>query len=195
MPGRVYVPARAVIQEQTRLSGPHFKQQERSMSTVEDGKVVFIHFTLTNAEGDVIDSSDGNEPLIYLHGADNIVPGLEAELAGKKVGDKVKAVIPPEEGYGMREPGASQQVPRDEFPPDMEIEVGMPFHAETGDGHMLTVWVTNITPEFVELDMNHPLAGETLHFDVEIVRIREATAGEMEHGHPHGDDGHAHHHH
>lgn len=165
------------------------------MSTVEEGKVVFIHFTLTNDAGVVIDSSDGNEPLIYLHGADNIVPGLERELEGKKVGDKVQAVIPPEEGYGDREPGGTQQVPRSEFPGDMEIEVGMPFHAETGDGHMITVWVTDITPTYVELDMNHPLAGETLHFDVEIIQIRAATEEEMEHGHPHGADGHAGHHH
>ena len=165
------------------------------MSTVEAGKVVFIHFTLKNDAGDIIDSSDGNEPLIYLHGADNIVPGLESELQGKKVGDKVKAVIAPEDGYGERDDAGAQRVPRDEFPAEMEVEVGMPFHAETGDGALITVWVTDVTPYYVELDMNHPLAGETLHFDVEVVKIREATDGELEHGHPHGADGHEGHHH
>jgi len=165
------------------------------VSTVEAGKVVFIHFTLKNDAGETIDSSDGNEPLIYLYGADNIVPGLEQELTGKKVGDKVSTVIPAAEGYGERDEAGAQRVPRDEFPAEMEIEVGMPFHAETGDGAMITVWVTAVTDDLVELDMNHPLAGENLHFDVEVVKIREATANELEHGHPHGEDGTAAHHH
>lgn len=171
------------------------KHQETEVSTVEAGKVVSINFTLKNANGEILDSSEGDEPLIYLHGADNIVPGLENELEGKSVGDKVQAVIAPEDAYGLRDDAGAQRVPRDEFPADMEIEVGMPFHAETGDGAMITVWVTQVTPDYVELDMNHPLAGETLHFDVEVVRVRPATEGELEHGHPHGPDGEAHHNH
>ncbi|QED29163.1 peptidylprolyl isomerase [Microvenator marinus] len=164
-------------------------------ATVENGKVVFIHFTLTNQEGEELDSTHGDEPLFYLHGADNIVPGLEQALEGKQVGDKVQAVVAPEDGYGERSEAPPQRVSKDEFPDDMEVLPGMPLHAETDDG-FITVWVTDVTADWVEIDTNHPLAGETLHFDVEIVRVRDAHKDELEHGHPHGPEGtEGHHHH
>lgn len=164
-------------------------------ATVENGKIVFIHFTLTNAEGEVLDSSIGDEPLFYLHGADNIVPGLEEALTGKTVGDKVQAVIAPEDGYGERNEAPPQRVPREDFPADAEIEIGMPFQAELDEDTVITVWVSDVNENFIELDMNHPLAGETLHFDVEVVRVRPASKDEIAHGHPHGPEGNEGHHH
>lgn len=162
---------------------------------VADNKVVLFHYTLTNSEGEVLDSSEGEEPLPYLQGAGNIVPGLERQMAGRAVGDKFKAVVPPEEGYGLVEGPGPQALPRDAFPPGFEIEEGMPIMAETEQGFPLTLWITGIERDQVYVDTNHPLAGQTLHFDVEIVHIRDANEGELEHGHPHGAHGDEDHHH
>jgi FKBP-type peptidyl-prolyl cis-trans isomerase SlyD len=161
------------------------------MSTVAAGKVVTFHYTLTNDGGEVLDSSRGGEPMPYLHGAMNIVPGLEKELAGKKVGDALKAVVSPEEGYGKHDPELLQEVGRDAFPTDVALEVGMQFMADTPRGQV-PLWISDIDGDMITIDQNHPLAGETLFFDVEIVDIRDATAEEMQHGHPHGPHGHAH---
>ena len=160
---------------------------------VTTGKVVLFHYTLRDEDGDEIDSSEGAEPLPYLHGAGNIVPGLERQMTGRKVGDSFQAVVPPEEGYGRRE-GQPQQVPRAAFPDDAEIEEGMQFMAQSEDGEMIPLWVAAIEEDFVFVDPNHPLAGVTLHFAVEIVGIRDATDEERGHGHPHGADGHDHDH-
>ncbi len=161
---------------------------------IRDHKVVIMHFTLRDADGEVLDTSEGEEPMPYLHGADNIVPGLERKLTGKKVGDKLKVEVDPADAYGAASGAQDQRVPRDNFPDDMEIEEGMQFYTEGEDG-MVPLWVTRSTPDAVYVTMDHPLAGKTLHFEVEIVGIREPNEDELDHGHPHGisgDEGHDH---
>jgi FKBP-type peptidyl-prolyl cis-trans isomerase SlyD len=159
---------------------------------IEDGKVATFHYTLTNDAGEVLDSSDGRSPLEYLHGAGNIVPGLERQLEGKQAGDKFAAKVDPEDGYGVRQ-GAPQPVPRSAFPAGARIEPGMAFQAQTSDGDVVPLWVDRVDETTVWVDENHPLAGVTLNFAVEVVEIRDATEEEMEHGHPHGPGGHHHH--
>ncbi|MDX8398166.1 MAG: peptidylprolyl isomerase [Mariprofundaceae bacterium] len=155
--------------------------------TISHHKVVTIDYTLKNSEGEVLDSSEGQEPLVYLHGAENIVPGLERELEGKSVGDSISAIVSPEDGYGVHNEELIGAVPRDMFESDMDIEVGMSFQAETDQG-IQVVNVMAMTDEEVTVDGNHPLAGEALHFDVKVCQIREATAEELEHGHIHNAD-------
>jgi FKBP-type peptidyl-prolyl cis-trans isomerase SlyD len=159
--------------------------------TIGPGKVVTMKYTLTGENGKILDES-GPDGMDYLHGADNIVPGLEQQLEGRAVGDKLKAEVSPVEGYGERE-GAPQKIPRSTFPDDVEIEVGMEFMAEGPDGDPSPVWVVGVESNEVEIDFNHPLSGLTLHFDVEVLAIRPATKDEIAHGHPHGPDGHHHH--
>jgi len=162
------------------------------MSTIADGKVVSFHYTLTNDKGEVVDTSrDRDEPLPYLHGGQNIVPGLERQLTGKQVGDKLEVTVSPTEGYGERDPALTQQVPKDAFPDDLEIAVGMQFVAQSNAGPV-PIWIAAIEGDTITIDQNHPLSGETLHFDVEVVEIRDATDEEKEHGHPHGPEGHQH---
>lgn len=160
---------------------------------VADKTVVTIHYTLKNSDGDVLDSSVGQDPLSYLHGAGNIVPGLERELTGKNVGDKVAVVVPPAEGYGERQGPEPQKVPLSSFPDDAELEAGMQIVASGPNGEMFPLWVVAVADEHALLDHNHPLADVTLHFDVEITDVRAATDEEVEHGHPHGPGGHHHH--
>jgi FKBP-type peptidyl-prolyl cis-trans isomerase SlyD len=164
-----------------------------SKSVVGANKVVGFHYTLMNTKGAQLESSHGGEPMTYLHGAENIVPGLERQMEGKTIGDKFEAKIPPEEGYGVRDERAAQAVPRNSFPTDVEIEVGAQFTAEGPDGSIMPVWVTAVDKDSVHIDRNHPLAGETLHFKIELVSIRDASKEEVAHGHPHGPGGHHHH--
>jgi len=159
--------------------------------TVSAKKVVFIHYTLTNDDGDVIDSSLGHAPLAYIHGEGNIIPGLENALAGKSVGDKLKVSIPPEEGYGLRDDGLIQAVPKAAFHGVDEILPGMQFHTETAEGGQL-VTVLDVQEDSVILDGNHPMSGLTLNFDVEVTEVRDATLEELAHGHVHGEGGHHH---
>jgi FKBP-type peptidyl-prolyl cis-trans isomerase SlyD len=154
-------------------------------------KVVQIHYTLTNDDGDVLDSSEGQEPLAYIHGQGNIIPGLEDALDGKSVGDKFSVSIAPEEGYGARDEHLIQAVPKSAFEGVDQIEPGMQFHAEAHDGAQL-VTVLEVRDDEVILDGNHPMAGITLNFDVEVSDIRDATAEELDHGHVHGAGGHHH---
>jgi FKBP-type peptidyl-prolyl cis-trans isomerase SlyD len=156
--------------------------------TVTANKAVEIHYTLTNNTGETVDSSQGAAPLPYIHGMENLVPGLEKELEGKKVGDKIKTSITPAEGYGERNPELTQTVPREVFQFDGDIEVGMRFEAEAEHGIEL-VTVIAVDDKAVTIDANHPLAGETLNFEVEIMSVREATSEELEHGHVHGEGG------
>lgn len=160
------------------------------MSTIQNDSVVNFHYTLTNAAGDVLDKSQG-EPLVYLHGAHNIVPGLENALLGKQVGDKFQVTVEPEEGYGEFQAEMVQEVPRNMFQGVDDIQAGMQFQAQTDDG-IQVVTVKEVTSELVIVDANHPLAGQALTFDVEIVSIRAATTEELEHGHAHGVGGHHH---
>ena len=149
-------------------------------------KVVTIDYTLTDDEGEVLDTSKGGTPLSYLHGTGSIVPGLESALEGKKAGDALKVTVAPAEGYGDRDERLVQEVPRDRLPAD-EVELGMRFEVR-GDQGELTVTVVSMDDANVTLDGNHPLAGVTLSFDVTVVEVRDATAEELEHGHAHGED-------
>ncbi|AKJ95983.1 MULTISPECIES: peptidylprolyl isomerase [Thioalkalivibrio] len=158
---------------------------------VAQNAVVAIHYTLTNDAGEKIDSSEGREPLAYLHGQGQIVPGLEKELEGKAAGDKVQAKVSPEEGYGEKIDAMVQEIPMEAFQGVESVEPGMQFQAQTENGP-LTVTVTKVEGDTATVDGNHPLAGETLNFDVEIVEVREASAEELEHGHAHGEGGHQH---
>ena len=161
------------------------------MATIANNSVVAIKYVLTADDGEELDRSQEDSPLTYLHGHHNIVPGLEKALLGKSVGDKVKAVVPPEEAYGQRV-GKSQRVPRSQFPKDLDLKPGMQLAMQTQDGQMAPIWIERIQGPTVIVDMNHPLAGETLHFDVEVMEIREASEEEIQHGHVHGPHGHGH---
>jgi FKBP-type peptidyl-prolyl cis-trans isomerase SlyD len=153
--------------------------------------VVSIHYTLTNAAGEQLDSSAGQEPLAYLHGASNIIPGLENALTGKAQGDKLSVTVEPEEGYGQVRDELVQDVDRANFEGIDVIEPGMQFMAQTPWGQQ-PVTVVKVQDDVITLDGNHPLAGQTLNFDVEVVEVREATQEEIEHGHVHGAGGHQH---
>lgn len=156
---------------------------------VNDKKVVYIHYTLKNKEGTVLDSSSPEAPLAYIHGGGNIIPGLEKALAGKSEGDAFNINIQPEEAYGQRNETLVQTVPRSAFQEVDDLQEGMQFQAQTPNGPQL-ITVTEIEEDQVIVDANHPLAGEPLDFDVEIVDIREATAEELDHGHVHTPDSH-----
>lgn len=158
---------------------------------IREGKVASFHYTLTGGDGKVLDTSDGAEPLVYLHGHANIVPGLEREMEGKSVGDQFTVVVSPEDGYGERE-GEPQPVPRDRFPAHLDIQAGMQFQAQTEGGEVIPLWVDRVEGGTVFVDENHPLAGVTLHFEVSVVSVRDATAEELAHGHVHSGDGHHH---
>jgi FKBP-type peptidyl-prolyl cis-trans isomerase SlyD len=160
---------------------------------IQKDSVVGITYVLTNNAGVELDQADKNDPFYYLHGASNIVPGLEDELEGLKVGDKRKVAVAPELGYGEINPNLKIKVGRNAFPAGTEIEVGMQFAADVGAGQPMPFTVEKVEGDDIFLDGNHPLAGETLNFDVEVVSVRQATADELSHGHAHGPDGHAHH--
>jgi len=154
---------------------------------VESGKVVVLSYVLKDEGGEIIDETTAADPFPYLHGAENIVPGLEAALTGKLVGDKFEAVVSPREGFGERI-GEPQIVPRSAFPEGMPIEVGMQFIASDGESEM-PVWIVGQEGDELLVDNNHPLAGVTLHFAGTILAIRDALQEELSHGHPHGVDG------
>ena len=158
---------------------------------IAERTVASFHYTLTNDAGDVLDSSQGREPLAYLHDAGNIVPGLEREMSGHVVGDKFNVDVAAEDGYGEYIEELVQVVPRESFAGVEDLAVGMQFQAQTGQGAIAVV-VTEIEGDEVTVDGNHPLAGETLHFAVEITEVRAATDEELQHGHVHGAGGHHH---
>lgn len=155
---------------------------------IAQNSVVAFHYTLTNDEGEVLDSSDGRQPLTYLHGAGNIIPGLEKQLEGREAGEKLNVAVAPEEGYGEVQPQLVQEVPRDAFQGVEAVEPGMQFQAQTQGGPLM-VTVTKVEGDTVTVDGNHPLAGQKLNFDVEIAEVREASQEEIEHGHVHGEGG------
>ena len=157
---------------------------------IDSGMVVTLEYTLKDDDGEVLDASGGAEPLVYLHGADNIVAGLENALVGKTVGDKLAVAVTPEDGYGPRDEAGVQEVPRKAFEEGADVEVGALFMTEDDSGNPIPFWITAAGEKTVVVDLNHPLAGETLHFDVEVVGLREALEEELTHGHPHDDGEH-----
>ncbi len=158
---------------------------------IADRCVASFHYTLTNDHGDVLDSSVGREPLTYLQDKGNIVAGLEKAMAGKSTGDKFEVDVSPEEGYGVRQQGMIQIVPRSAFQGIDALEPGMQFQSQGSHGPMSVV-VTAIDGDQVTVDGNHPLAGETLHFAIEVTDVREASVEEVLHGHVHGAGDHHH---
>jgi len=154
---------------------------------ISKDKVAAIHYTLTDNTGNILDTSDGREPLHYLHGAGNLIPGMEDGLEGKVKGDKFSIKVSPEKGYGELDPSMKQEVPRSAFG-DQPVQKGMKF--STGSGAVVTV--VDVGLDSVTVDANHPLAGVELNFQVEVVDVREATSEELSHGHVHGPGGHHH---
>ncbi len=159
---------------------------------IKAGMAVSLGYTLKDKEGDVLDSATAKDPFEYLHGLKQIVPGLERQLEGLKVGERKKIEVSPQEGYGEVVPSLVQVLGRSQFPDDVQLEDGMQFEAETKSGEGVIFTITKIESDKVHVDGNHPLAGETLYFDLEVLGIREATAEEMAHGHVHGPHGHGH---
>ena len=160
--------------------------------SIKHNSAVSFHYPLTDDNGQQLDSSDGREPLAYLHGAGNIIPGLENALEGKSTGDKMMVAVTAAEGYGEVQPALIQEVPRGSFEGVENIEVGMQFEAQTGNGDSVPVTVTAVTDESITVDGNHPLAGKNLNFDVSIEEVRDASQEELDHGHVHGPGGHNH---
>ena len=152
---------------------------------------VQIHYTLKNDAGEVLDSSEVSDPLSYLQGHGNLIPGLEKALEGKRAGEALNVSIPPEEAYGVRDDSLIQDVPRSAFQGIADIQAGMQFQADSNHGPR-TVTVTKVSADVVTVDGNHPLADQTLHFAVKIVDVRAASKEELSHGHVHGPGGHHH---
>jgi FKBP-type peptidyl-prolyl cis-trans isomerase SlyD len=162
------------------------------MKKIEKGNVVGIDYSLHLGDGQVVDRSEPGEPLTYIQGEGQIVPGLESALEGLGVGDAKQVVVAPGEGYGEHDPRGVQEVPRSAFPAGFDPQVGMELTAEGPNGEPVPFSIREVKPEAVVIDLNHPLAGRTLHFDVTVREVRPATAEEIEHGHAHGPHGHDH---
>ncbi len=158
---------------------------------ISTGKVVSIDYTLTDDNQHTIDSSEGGDPLTYLHGVGQLIRGLEKELEGKKAGDSLQVTIAPADGYGERDTAKTQVVPRKAIEGVGDLQIGMQLQASNGHGHQV-VTIAKIDGDEVTLDANHPLAGTTLHFDVTVRDVRAATEEELDHGHVHGPGGHHH---
>lgn len=156
------------------------------MERITDGMVVSLAYRLT-VEGEVVAQTDDGEPLEYLHGAQNIVPGLEAALDGKVVGDKISVTLTPDEAYGAYDEEDYEEVDRADIPDADQLEVGMVLEVEDEDGYSYMAFVKELTADTVVLDFNPPLAGKTLTYDVEVMSMRAATEEELAHGHVHGD--------
>lgn len=152
--------------------------------------VVSIHYTLRDDQGNVLDSSEGKDPLLYIQGIGNLIPGMEEGLEGKLKGDKLDIKVTPEKGYGTRNDSLIQKVPRTAFG-DQEVRPGMQFQAQTSNGAQI-VTITEVGLESVTVDGNHPLAGVGLNFAVQVMDVRQATEDELSHGHVHGPGGHHH---
>ncbi len=156
--------------------------------TIQEQSVVSIDYTLTNDQGDLIDSSGEEDPLVYLHGSSSIIPGLESALTGKQVGDNLKVTVQPADGYGEYNPELTQVVQASAFEGVDNVEPGMQFHVQGAEGEVEMITVTEVNGDEVTISGNHPLAGQVLHFEVTIKAVRDATAEELVHGHVHIPD-------
>ncbi len=163
------------------------------MSKVTSGKVVEIEFTAKFADGDVADATEPGEPLAYLHGGSDLISGLERALEGHVPGDRVQVTVEPEDGYGEYDAELVDEMPRSAFPKDAEIEQGDEVAMVDEDGEEVPAHIAGVEGDTVYVDRNHPLAGETLAYDVKVVSVRDATTDEMMHGHVHGSQAHADH--
>ena len=154
---------------------------------VANNRVVEIDYTLKDNEGNVLDTSEGGDPLAYIQGTDSIIPGLEEQLEGAEEGSSHQVNVPPEKAYGERNEGLQQEVPREVFQTDQEIEPGMRFQAVGEQGTQI-ITVVEVQEETVKIDANHPLAGQELNFDVTVKSVRDATEAELEQGQPEGSE-------
>jgi len=159
---------------------------------IAENCIVSIHYRLTDDEGEELDASEEGDPLVYLHGAENIIPGLEEALEGRQAGDQLEVVVQPEDAYGPVDPEMVQTVPRSTFKGVDKLEPGMQFQMKTPDGQVQAVTVQEVGGQEVTIDANHPLAGEVLHFALTVESVRAATSEEIDHGHVHGAHGHHH---
>ncbi len=155
---------------------------------IDNGKVVTFHYTLTNEQGEPLESSRERQPMVYLHGARNIIPGLEQAMAGRKSGDQFQVTIEPADAYGERDEGRQQRIPAKKFGNTRNLQAGQRVSLQTKRGPVQAV-VVKVGRFHVDVDMNHPLAGRVLTFDVEVTDVREATPEELSHGHAHGPGG------
>lgn len=160
---------------------------ENKPRAVTDDVVVSIDYTLT-VDGQVVDTTEGDEPLSFLQGHQNIIPGLERELSGMKIGDSKQVVVSPAEAYGEIDPDNIIDVPRSEFPEEIPLEKGTELEVKNSDGEVLSATINEVNKDTVKLDFNHPLAGKELTFDVTVVDLRQATEEEISHGHAHYED-------
>lgn len=160
---------------------------------ITKGKVVSLSYVLKDDGGEELDRADGTEPFTYIHGIGQIVPGLESALEGLAPGAKKSVKVPPKEGYGEVNASLKMSIDRDRFPKGADIKEGMQFQADVGNGQHVVFTVQSISGKNINVDGNHPLAGKTLHFEVEVIELRDATSEEMAHGHVHGPGGHHHH--
>ena len=158
-------------------------------AAVANDMVVGIHFTLRGEDAQVIDSSDGQAPFLYLHGRRQIVPGLERALTGRSVGEKFSIELPPEDAFGQVSADMIMDFPKTQFPAGAVFEVGNEFELVGEDGQVIPAHIRAVSTDSVTLDTNHPLAGQRLFFEVEIVSLRAATQEELDHGHAHGEGG------
>lgn len=161
---------------------------------IAENAVVSIEYTLKDDKGTVLDASEKGEPLVYMHGGGQIIPGLEQALEGKAAGESLTVRVAPADGYGEREPEAVFEVPRAKLPAGVELKVGLELANKTREGHVMRFRVAEVHADHIVADANHPLAGEHLNFQVTIARVRAATKEELAHGHAHGEGGHHHHH-
>lgn len=150
---------------------------------ISDGKVVTLHYTL-KVDEEVVDTSEGREPIQFVQGKEQIIPGLEAEIYGMSTGESKEVVIEPEKGYGELQPEAGMEVPKEEFPEEIPLEPGTELQLRNQNGEIINARIDSVEKDNVILDFNHPLAGKDLHFDVEVVDVREASADELSQGSP-----------
>jgi FKBP-type peptidyl-prolyl cis-trans isomerase SlyD len=158
---------------------------------IADKSVVSFEYTLKDDDGKVLDTSDGRDPLTYLHGSGNIIPGLEKALAGKSAGDSLELTVGPEEGYGRRDEAMIRNIPVRKLS-DKNPVAGRRYRAQLEEGVAIVV-VQSIKGDYAVVDANHPLADKTLHFSIKITEVRAATEEELQHGHVHAPGGHHHH--
>jgi len=156
---------------------------------VSKDSVVSLEYRLHLGDGQVVDESEPGQPLAYMHGRGQIVPGLEGHLEGMSAGESKKVVVSPAQGYGEHDPRGLQEVPREMFPPNANLQAGVTISAQTADGDVIPITIRELKGDKVVVDLNHPMAGKTLHFDITVREVRAATDEEKEHGHAHGPGG------